>query len=204
MSAIQPVASARKPTARAIVLGLLSTAMLAACSPATNEAAPAGGAPASPPATIPVATDQAPRGVQAPGPAPAPAGGTVGGDGSEIQLGVLTESDLAAANLAGELGCNFSQAGGQPLLVAMGVVGVQDPAHGVVKVGSYVEPVHAPGGFNGMLGNPTFSGQGKTIRIEETGAATGAGESPPRPATLTYQRADGASRMFEGLWQCGP
>jgi len=40
--------------------------------------------------------------------------------------------------------------------------------------------------------------------IADTGPAEGGAESPPRPATLTYQRADGASRVFQGLWTCGP
>lgn len=55
-----------------------------------------------------------------------------------------------------------------------------------------------------MLRGTLFSGKGKTITIEVTGPATGGGESPPNPATLTYDRADGAKRQFIGQWQCGP
>ena len=73
-----------------------------------------------------------------------------------------------------------------------------------VKVGDYVERVGAPGGFDGILRGATFAGRGKTVVIEVTGAPIGSGESPPNPATLTYQRADGASRVFNGLWTCGP
>jgi hypothetical protein len=73
-----------------------------------------------------------------------------------------------------------------------------------VKVGDYVERVGAPGGFDGMLRGASFTGQGKTVVIEVTGDPIGSGESPPNPATLTYQRADGASRVFNGLWTCGP
>ena len=74
----------------------------------------------------------------------------------------------------------------------------------MVKVGSYVEAVAAPGGYDAMLEGVTFTGAGKTLRITPTGPATVGGESPPRPATLTYDRADGARRDFDGQWQCGP
>lgn len=45
---------------------------------------------------------------------------------------------------------------------------------------------------------------GLELRVALTGPAQGEGESPPRPATLTADRADGARRVFAGLWQCGP
>ncbi|TDK21050.1 hypothetical protein E2F46_15230 [Luteimonas aestuarii] len=137
-------------------------------------------------------------------PTPASAGDTIGGDGSEIRLDALTASDIDAANLQGELACSFSAGDAMPLLVAKGIVASDEPAQGLVKVSGYVEPVYAPGGFNGITDDPAFTGQGKTILIAVTDAAIGGGESPPRPATLTYQRADGASRVFEGRWQCGP
>lgn len=167
----------------------------------------------------PVAPDPDPAPAPAPGPtevktpavalsAPAapsaqPESPTVGGDGSAIQLSPLAAADLAAEPLQGELGCSFAAAAG-PLLVAKGNVASKDAAQGVVKVGDYVERVAAPGGFDGMLKGAVFNGAGKTIRIALTGPATGGGESPPRPATLTYQRADGASRTIPGQWECGP
>lgn len=131
------------------------------------------------------------------------AGNTVGGDGSEITLSALSPADVEGAKLTGELGCSFT-ADDQPLLVAKGNVGGGDPARGVVKVGDYVEPVGAPGGFNAMVKGAKFSGQGKTVTIALTGPAIGGGESPPRPATLTYDRADGAKRVLDGRWNCGP
>jgi len=183
--------------AKALAIVVFSTAMLAACAPSDDASEPRADAPAIAP--TPTAADEV-----APAPAPVAASGTVGGDGSEIVLATLTEGDLDRADLSGELACSFSEDDRQPLLYAKGVVGSQAPAQGIVKVGRHVEPVRAPGGFDGMTKNPTFTGQGKTIRIEETGAAIGGGESPPRPATLTYQRADGARRSIEGRWQCGP
>jgi hypothetical protein len=139
-------------------------------------------------------------------PSRAGAGGdTVGGDGSAITLAPLTAGDIEGASLAGELACGFSAApGGAPLLLAKGHVASDAPARGVVKVGDYLEPVAAPGGFDGMLRGARFSGAGKVVLVELTGPATQGGESPPSPATLTYHRADGARRTFAGQWQCGP
>ena len=129
---------------------------------------------------------------------------TVGGDGSDIQLDALTESDLAGAELPGELACSFSTSDTSPILLAKGFVGSKEPAQGVVKVAGSVERVSAPGGFDEIEDDPTFMGQGKTIKIVVTGHPVGGGESPSRPATLTYERADGASRTLPGHWQCGP
>jgi hypothetical protein len=134
---------------------------------------------------------------------------TIGGDGSEIRLDPLAPVDLADASLPGELGCTFSSPGLSPgvfvpLLVAKGNVASRDAAIGIVKVAGYVERVAARGGFDAMAKGTTFTGKGKTIGIALTGPATGGGESPSRPATLTYDRADGAKRSFAGTWQCGP
>jgi hypothetical protein len=137
-------------------------------------------------------------------PPPAPtAGETVGGDGSQIQLSELTLADMQANATQGELGCAFN-ADGVLLLRADGFVASKDAAQGLVKVTGYVERIAAPGGFDGLVNGATFTGQGKTIVIKITGSATGGGESPPNPATLTYQRADGASKVVTGTWTCGP
>ena len=185
------------PCAAAAVFAALTLSSLAACSPkpAEDKPAPPAVAPAAAPAATPV------------GPTPPQTAqtATVGGDGSAIQLSALSAADRQANPLQGELGCGFdASGGGGPLLIAMGVVASRDPAFGLVKVGDYVERVAAPGGFDGMLKGATFSGAGKTVTIAVTGPARGGGESPPRPATLTYDRADGARRVFEGDWTCGP
>ncbi|WP_394003265.1 hypothetical protein ACF3M1_01525 [Luteimonas sp. WGS1318] len=194
----RPVSAAPRVITRALV-PVLAAVALAACAPdADGASAELDTATATP---VSARADAAPPETSA----PEAAAGTVGGDGSDIVLEVLTVQELGGAGLEGELACSFSEDGAEgPLLHAMGVVASDAPALGLVKVAGYMEPIRAPGGFDGMTRNPTFTGQGKTIRIVETGPAIGGGESPPRPATLTYLRADGASRTFDGQWQCGP
>ena len=182
---------------------LFAACVLTACSePSASDPAPAptpGPAevktPAvSPPAASPVVAE----------PSASPESPTVGGDGSAIQLSELSAADMEARPLPGELACSFAAGDAAPLLVAKGNVASKEPAQGVVKVGDYVERVARPGGFDGMSKGAVFTGAGKTIRITLTGPAVGGGESPPRPATLTYERADGASRTVAGRWTCGP
>ncbi|MBO9545747.1 hypothetical protein [Caulobacter sp.] len=178
--------------------------VLAACSQQKTE-----DQPAAPPAPDEVRTPAVAPAVPAPVTAApndgAPSNGTVGGDGSQIQLSPLLRADFEANKLDGELGCGFNSGGGtDPLLYAVGYSGVKEPGYGLVKVGTYVERIVAPGGYDAMVNGTTFSGQGKTIKIAITGKATGGGESPAYPATLTYDRADGAKRVIEGTWTCGP
>lgn len=183
----------QRPVAWAV---LLAAGVLTACSePTQREPDPA-------PAPTEVRTPASPS--TSAEPSAPPESSTVGGDGSAIQLSALSETDLKAEPLRGELGCGFSADPDSPLLVAKGDVAAKTAAQGLVKVGDYVERIVAPGGFNGMLKGAVFTGAGKTIRIALTGSATGGGESPSRPATLTYERADGASRTFAGRWTCGP
>ncbi|MES2723692.1 MAG: hypothetical protein V4656_11125 [Pseudomonadota bacterium] len=181
---------------RAASVAALVALALAACSPqpAATPSEPAPAAPIAP--GVPAAPPETPN--------PEPAA-TVGGDGSAITLNPLSSADLQSANLQGELGCSFSTPAASPLLVAMGVVASKEPAQGVVKVGDYVERVATPGGFDAMSKGAVFTGQGKSVTIARTGAApVGGGESPGYPATLTYDRADGAKLTLAGLWTCGP
>ncbi len=130
---------------------------------------------------------------------------TKGGDGSPIELAELTEADVNGTKLSGELGCSFvADATGKPVLLAKGNVASTDPARGIVKVGSYVETVSASGGYDAIAKGTKFFSKGLELRVALTGPAQGGGESPPRPATLTADRADGAQRVYAGLWQCGP
>lgn len=184
----------------------LAALVLTACSQQKTEDQPA----ATPPPAVgdetrtPAVTPAVPAPVAA-APVPVPAeGGTIGGDGSQIQLSDLTLADQQAHPLKGELSCHFRDKAGALLLVASGFSGVREPGFGLVKVLDSVEQVVAPGGYDAMVNGTALSGQGKTVTIAITGPATGGGESPPYPATLTYDRADGAKRVFVGTWTCGP
>lgn len=174
-------------------IGALVALALAGCSDASEPPPPqpqdAAGAQA------PTAAQTAPAG--APGP-------TVGGDGSDIRLEPLTGAQIEAAALEGELGCSFGAAGAAPLLVAMGNVASADPAFGLVSIAGHVERLASPGGFDALIDGARFGGRGTIVTVALTGPALGGGESPPRPATLTVDRADGARRSYVGRWSCGP
>ena len=130
---------------------------------------------------------------------------TRGGDGSPIELAALTEADVSGAKLKGELACSFAaDEAAQPILLAQGNVASSDPSRGIVKVSDTVEAVSANGGFDAMAKGTKFFSKGLQLRVALVGPAQGGGESPPRPATLTADRTDGAQRVFAGLWRCGP
>ena len=175
---------------------LLAISLIAGCSDPSSDAEEKASSSTPPSAEAPTDSDKQEDA--------ASSGQTRGGDGSEITLNALTEEDMREADLPGELGCSFTTEDGEVLLIAMGNVASSDAAKGVVKVAGYVERVSAPGGFDGMTASPTFSGKGKTVHIEVTGEPAEGGESPPRPAMLTYDRADGAQRDWQGEWRCGP
>ena len=178
--------------------GLLAIALITGCSDPSSDAEDKAAQPSSAQPSNEAPTDSAEQEDDS------SSGQTRGGDGSEITLNALSEEDMRGASLPGELGCSFTTDDGEVLLIAMGNVASSDAAQGVVKVAGYVERVSAPGGFDGMTASPTFRGKGKTVHIEVTGEPTEGGESPPRPATLTYDRADGAQRDWQGEWRCGP
>ncbi len=185
---------------RAPIAGALLALLVAGCSDGTgnNQAT----APANQSAEAPANRAEAPLPAE---PTATVDGKTVGGDGSPIRLDPLLPADLDGVKLPGELACSFTIEGAQqPLLLARGDVASPAPALGAVKVAGYVEEIAALGGYDAMAAGTIFSGKGKTIEIAFTGPATGGGESPPRPATLAFDRADGARRIIAGLWTCGP
>lgn len=179
-----------------ILPAVAAVALLAACSEPTADRTPA---------PAPDAADQAAADAAPPPPIKPVDIPTRGGDGSPIEFTALTDADISGAKLPGELGCSFvADASTPPILIAKGNVASSDPARGIVKVGDVVERFAAPGGFDAMTTGARFTGKGLQLRIALTGPAQGGGESPPRPATLTADRADGAQRVFAGLWTCGP
>ncbi len=180
---------------RSLLFPVTSLALaLAACSqPSQTETAPTGSA------------DDAKAAEALPPPIKPTDVPTRGGDGSPIELAVLTEADVGGAKLKGELACSFAAAAAaQPILHAQGDVASTEPSRGIVKVGDTIEAASANGGFDAMAKGTKFFAKGLELRVALVGPAAGGGESPPRPATLTADRADGAQRVFAGLWRCGP
>ncbi|MET0247028.1 MAG: hypothetical protein ABW182_09805 [Sphingomonas sp.] len=182
--------------------------LLAGCSTdpdAANNAsviqnvAPAAEAPEPQPSSAPDAPVAAPS---ASGSAETDA--TIGGDGSQIILNPLTRDEIRQAQLPGGLACAFFDKGAaEPLLLAKGEIGSTDGAPGLVKVAGSVEQVFAPGSVDAIRKGTRFAGKGKTLTVRVTGPALKDVESA-RPATLAYDRADGARRSFTGLWVCRP
>lgn len=126
-----------------------------------------------------------------------------GAQASGVALQALSAEDIDAAKLSGELACGFAVDPQQTIMLAHGDVASKNPAQGIVKVNGAVKKVSAPGGFDAMIEGARFSGNGVSIVIKVTGEATGDGESPPRPATLTFAGMEGATNI-EGQWTCGP
>lgn len=136
-----------------------------------------------------------------------PGGETVGGDGSAINLTPLGYAQIEPANLKGELGCSFSrQTDAGPLLVARADVVPDGLVTGVVALAGTPERIAQAnaGGFNDLLDGIELSSRGMTLRLETTGEDQSEGEGSIVPATLTVLRGDGAERIYEGNWTCGP
>lgn len=119
-------------------------------------------------------------------------------------LSTLSPGDVSEANGAGELACVFENEQGNSLLYAAGDVASQKRATGIVKVGNVLKTLSAPGGFDGILDSVVFAGEDETLRVLSSSMTRPNGESPARPATLTYEPANGESRTYSGLWTCGP
>jgi hypothetical protein len=195
-----------------------SLSLLAACSaqdevsrqaeaPAETETPPQGSANPVPVETPEPEAGDSPESPDQPvsGTADSP---TVGGDGSPIRLGTLSEAEVLNADLPGELGCSFSltQTGAASLVISADVA---DDARGsgVYKHAGYVERIVTPytGGFGALEKRRAFGGKGMTMKVETPGNVTvRGGESPLYRAQLVMQRADGAERSVPGFWTCGP
>lgn len=122
---------------------------------------------------------------------------------ASVALQPLSAEDIEAAKLSGELACSFGVNAQQIILLAHGNVASKDPAQGIVKVNGAVKKVTSPDGFDAMIKGARFRGNGAMIEVKVTGEATGSGESPARPATLTFASMEGATNM-QGQWICGP
>lgn len=136
-----------------------------------------------------------------------PGGETVGGDGSEINLTPLGYAQIEPANLQGELGCSFSrETDTNPILVARADVVPEGLVTGVVAVNAYPERIAQAnaGGFDDLADGIELSSRAMTLQLDVLGEDRSDSEQSVRPATLTVMRMDGAERIYEGMWTCGP
>lgn len=197
-----------KPRHLANLKSLVLTIMLAGLGPLlgscsqTSDERTTYSAPSTPPPAEPE--------IDSAGPAVVASQGVGRGDdrpiskASSTDLSTLSARDVSGANGAGELACVFENEQGSSLLYAAGDVASQKRANGIVKVGTIVKTLSAPGGFDGILNSATFAGEDGTLRVLIGSTTRSNGESPARPATLTYEPANGESRTYSGLWTCGP
>ena len=125
------------------------------------------------------------------------------------KLSPLSEQDISAHPLKGELICAFA-VGRKTLLYAAGNVATLDDSDGIVKFGDEVMRIRSPGGFDTMLRGTSFKGEKLVLEVKlaehvdqpEKAGSDGATSYPP--STLTYIRGSGPSRSVEGRWECGP
>lgn len=134
-----------------------------------------------------------------------PVANFAGGGVARTEPLALRAKDIADAELPGELACGFADRGGNTLLYASGNVQSAEDAVGLVKIDQAIERLTVPGGFNALVRGPTLAGSGLTVTVRLRGPSAPTGEeSPPRPASMTWRRADKAGSSFNGTWTCGP
>lgn len=128
-------------------------------------------------------------------------------------LEVLSEADLARADLQGELACTFRRGDkGGPIFLGRGDVLDDAGAEGAVKYGGAVRELamEGTGGYDAMADGARFEGGGFTLAIATTGdeplaeEPSVAMESPIYPATLTFTAPGEVERTIEGVFECGP
>jgi hypothetical protein len=141
----------------------------------------------------------------APAPSLSRAQQTTPGDGAFVELKPLTEQDLAG-KLPQELGCSFIFGEVHAILVAKGNVDKAARSYAVVSNDGVAEELQSTttGGYDGMVEGVTFGGKSLTVEIAKLDRQATGTEQVAHTAQLTARRADGAERVYPGLWTCGP
>jgi hypothetical protein len=174
--------------------------LLVACSPSGDETA---NAPETRMGDAPIVNAQDTSSVQ-------PAGGMANDEAATALSGLQPVSMAGADMLEGELRCSFQEVDtASPMLIAAADVDPDGRATAAINndgadLQLYGEQL---GGFSGLEEDGgTFAGEGMVI-VVELGDATLDGsqtEQTSQAATMTVNRADGATRTFDGEWVCGP
>lgn len=120
-----------------------------------------------------------------------------------VGLRPLLPETVEAAGLTGELACSFT-ARNEMLLLARGNVAAAGPADALVRSDAGPVRLQRPGGFDAMIDGGRFDGSGARVHIALTGPAVAPGESPPRAATLAFERSGTSPWRVAGEWTCGP
>ena len=134
--------------------------------------------------------------------------GVTGDDAGLSTLQPVTAEDVSM--LEGELACSFATSDeSNTLLVARADVSENGRATAAINSDGFAMQLYGEqlGGFSGLEEDGgTFAGEGMVIVVELGDAALGGSETEQssQVATMTVNRADGATRTFDGEWVCGP
>lgn len=132
----------------------------------------------------------------------------LGSEAAAITLEPLREQDVEG--LRGELACAFNASdSGETLLVARADVSEDSRAMAAVNNNGFGQQLFGEqlGGFSQIEPTGgTFAGEGLVIVIDLGADALDGPETEQteQSATMTVNRADGATRAYDGLWVCGP
>lgn len=132
----------------------------------------------------------------------------VGSAAAAITLEPLSEQDTEG--LRGELACAFNAVdSGETLLVARADVAENSRAMAAVNNNGFSQQMYGEqlGGFSQIEPTGgTFAGEGLVIVVDIGSDALDGSqtEQSEQAATMMVNRADGASRTYDGLWVCGP
>ena len=136
-----------------------------------------------------------PQAEKAAAPAPVAEKVDVPDTGSEkpIELAAIGKGELLA--LQGARACRFTIDGQDaPALVVKTDVDANATAQGAVKVGSRVQRIAGPGGFDELKKGMDLSGPGLSLTVEPSEGGT--------KAKLAASRPFGKPTSFDGDWSC--
>ena len=132
----------------------------------------------------------------------------VGSEAAAITLQPVRAEDVEG--LRGELACAFNTSdSGETLLVARADVSEDARATAAVNNNGFGQQLFGEqlGGFSQIEPTGgTFAGEGLVVVIDLNGDELDGPqtEQSRQSATMTVNRADGATRTYDGLWVCGP
>ncbi|PEQ11789.1 hypothetical protein B2G71_15180 [Novosphingobium sp. PC22D] len=119
----------------------------------------------------------------------------------------IRSSDVAAAELEGELACAFVNTKGHMLLIARADVRSDSRPMALAreKDGAIVLAGLGRGGYNALEKRVSLAGDEATIWVETTGEPLpDRSERVSRNATLRFTKGEAEPEPIAGTWDCGP